>query len=89
MENNPKRNIYYTFCHIIFCFCFSENIVIAFRIVFHSIPDLKKKNSPIMLFYLFIFAVTVKCILIQKNKLFQNGYKKYTKLFKKTKLIII
>jgi hypothetical protein len=21
MENNPKRNIYYTFCHIIFCFC--------------------------------------------------------------------
>jgi hypothetical protein len=36
MENNPKRNIYYTFCHIIFCFCSSESIVIAFRIVFHN-----------------------------------------------------
>jgi hypothetical protein len=37
MENSPKRNIYYTFCHIIFIS--SESIVIAFRIVFYSISD--------------------------------------------------
>jgi hypothetical protein len=44
MENNPKRNIYYTFRQIFF-FKASESIVIAFRIVYHSIPDffLRKK----------------------------------------------
>jgi hypothetical protein len=39
MENSPKRNIYYTFCHIIF-FLSSESIVIAFRFVFHSVVQI-------------------------------------------------
>jgi hypothetical protein len=53
MENNPKRNIYYTFCHIFF-FKSSEGIVIAFRIVFHSILDFfrrKISNNAILFIY--------------------------------------
>jgi hypothetical protein len=44
MENNPKRNIYYMFCHIIF-FLSSESIVIAFSIVFHSISDFFRRKN--------------------------------------------
>jgi hypothetical protein len=43
----------------------TESVInIAFRIVFHSILDFFRiKKYPIMQFYLFIFAVTVKCIV--------------------------
>jgi hypothetical protein len=41
-----------------------SEINIAFRIVFHSILNFFRiKKYPIMQFYLFIFAVTVKCIV--------------------------
>jgi hypothetical protein len=64
MENNPKRNMYLLHVLSYYFFLSSESIVIAFRIVFHSISDFfRRKKLPIMLFYLFIFAVTVKCIL--------------------------
>jgi hypothetical protein len=43
----------------------TERVInIAFRIVFHCISDFfSKKTFPIMLYYLFIFAVTVNFIL--------------------------
>jgi hypothetical protein len=65
MENNPKRNIYYTFCHIIFFFYLQR--VLLLRLGLFSIVGIsdffRRKKFPIMLFYLFIFAVTIKCIL--------------------------
>jgi hypothetical protein len=43
----------------------TERVInIAFRTVFHSIADFfRRKNFSIMLFYLFIFAVTANYIL--------------------------
>jgi hypothetical protein len=39
MENNPKRNTYYMFCHIIF-FLSSESIVEELEIYTSSIKDM-------------------------------------------------
>jgi hypothetical protein len=60
IENNPKRNNN-TFLNN----NMTERIInITFRIVFHSILDFFwKKKCPIILFYLFIFPVTIKSIL--------------------------
>jgi hypothetical protein len=38
MENSPKRNIYYTFCHIIF-FYLQKVLLLRLGLLFYSISD--------------------------------------------------
>jgi hypothetical protein len=54
MENNPKRSIYYTFCHIIFCSALQKvlllrlrlfSIVTSFKMRIKNIPSYLKKQS--------------------------------------------
>jgi hypothetical protein len=62
MENNPKRNIYYTFCHIIF---FYLQKVLLLRLGLFSIVYLiffQEKISNNAILFIF-FAVSVKCNL--------------------------
>jgi hypothetical protein len=52
MENNPKRNIYYTFCHIIF---FLQKVLLLrlglFSIVYLIFFEEKISNNAILFIY--------------------------------------
>jgi hypothetical protein len=54
MENNPKRNIYYTFCQIFFFFNLQKELLRLGLFSIVGIPVFfSNKKFPIMLFYLF------------------------------------
>jgi hypothetical protein len=55
MEINLKLNIYYTLRHIIF-FKSLERIVIAFRIVFRSIPDFFRRKNFQYCYFIYLFS---------------------------------